>query len=144
MELRPKIQAACNTDMDAVAFLYEDTIFPPTYMVDLLLLSYNIYCYRDRATGKLCDVQIAEWRVHRESDKPLECEDCLLAPLKIELEAGIGYKDEDASEFEDITSSCNATGYEYTKPAPYATTLSTEWWATMAKSASVTPTDTVS
>ncbi|KAF5977522.1 domain-containing protein [Fusarium coicis] len=116
MELRPKIQAACNTDMDAVASLYEDTIFPPTYMVDLLLLSY----------------------------KPLECEDCLLAPLKIELEAGISYKDGDASEFEDITSSCNATGYDYTKPTPYATTLPTEWWATMENSASITPTDSVS
>lgn len=62
----------------------------------------------------------------------------------MELEAVISYKDEDASEFEDITSSCNAIGYEYIKPAPYAIKLSTELWATMAKSASVTPTDTVS
>ncbi|KAF4445190.1 hypothetical protein FACUT_159 [Fusarium acutatum] len=128
IELRPKIQAACNTDMDAVAFLYKDKNLPTP----------------GRATGKLCDLQIAEWRGHRESDKPLECQDFLLAPLKMELEAGISYKDEDASEFEDITSSCNATGYEYTKPAPYATTLTTEWWATMAKSASVTPADTES
>ncbi|KAF5697219.1 hypothetical protein FGLOB1_12915 [Fusarium globosum] len=28
MELRPKSQAACNTDIDAVAFLYKDKIFP--------------------------------------------------------------------------------------------------------------------
>ncbi|SCO83896.1 uncharacterized protein FRV6_08023 [Fusarium oxysporum] len=140
MELRPKIEAACNTDMDAVAFLYEDKLFPPTYMVDLLLLSFNTYCYRDRVTGKLCDLQLAEWRIHRGSSKALECEDCLLAPLRIELEAGISYNDEDVSEFEEMTSSCNATGYDYTKPAPYATTLSTESWATMVKSALAIPT----
>ncbi|KAI7768801.1 hypothetical protein LZL87_000348 [Fusarium oxysporum] len=140
LELRSKIVAACNTEMDDVAYLYKDKIYPPTYMVDSLLLSFNVYCYRDRVTGKLCDLQLAEWRIHRESDKPLECEDCLLAPLRIELEAGISYNDEDASEFEEITSSCNATGYDYTKPAPYATTLSTESWATMAKTASATPT----
>ncbi|KAJ4283469.1 hypothetical protein NW764_002864 [Fusarium oxysporum] len=139
MELRPKIEAACNTDMDAVAFLY-DKIFPPTYMVDLLLLSFNTYCYRDRVTGKSCDLQLAEWRIHRGSGEALECEDCLLAPLRIELEAGISYNDEDASEFEEMTSSCNATGYDYTKPAPYATTLSTESWATMVKSALAIPT----
>uniref|UniRef100_A0A0D2XCC9 Uncharacterized protein n=1 Tax=Fusarium oxysporum (strain Fo5176) TaxID=660025 RepID=A0A0D2XCC9_FUSOF len=74
MELRLKIEAACNTNMDAVAFLYEDKIFPH------------------------------------------------------------------ASEFEEMTSSCNATGYDYTKPAPYATTLSTESWATMVKSALAIPT----
>ncbi|KAH7209645.1 hypothetical protein DER44DRAFT_883580 [Fusarium oxysporum] len=121
MELRPKIEAACNTDMDAVAFLYEDKSFPTV-------------------TGKLCHLQLAEWRIHRGSGKALECEDCLLAPLGIELEAGISYNDEDASEFEEMTSSCNATGYDYTKPAPYATTLSTESWSTMVKGASAIPT----
>ncbi|KAH7266822.1 uncharacterized protein BKA55DRAFT_152516 [Fusarium redolens] len=140
LELRPKIESACNTEMDAVAFLYEDKIFPPTYMVDLLLLLFNVYCYRDRVTGKLCDLQFAEWRIHRESDKPLECEDCMLGPLKIQLQAGISYNNEDASEFQEMTSSCDATGYEYSKPAPYATTLSSESWATMAKSPSTTPT----
>ncbi|WXC52157.1 hypothetical protein QX201_011816 [Fusarium graminearum] len=120
-EFRAKVVSACNTEMDAVAFKRKNTIFPPTYMVDLLLLSYEVYCYQDLDTGKFCDLQLAEWRNHRESDKPLRCEDCLLGPQRVQLQAPIGYDQDDADKFHDLTSSCSATGYEYATPTQYAT-----------------------
>ncbi|EKJ75663.1 hypothetical protein NXS19_012498 [Fusarium pseudograminearum] len=120
-EFRAKVVSACNTEMDAVAFKHKNTIFPPTYMADLLLLSYEVYCYQDRDTGKFCDLQLAEWRNHRESDKPLRCEDCLLGPQRVQLQAPIGYDQDDADKFHDLTSSCSATGYEYATPTQYAT-----------------------
>ncbi|RGP77397.1 hypothetical protein FLONG3_4489 [Fusarium longipes] len=119
-KFRPQVLAACNTEMDAVAFTYKNTIYPPTYMIDLLLLSYEVYCYRDRDTGKFCDLQLAEWRVHRESDIPIVCEDCLLGPQRVQLQAPIGYNQDDANDFRSLTSSCSATGYEYATPTQYA------------------------
>ncbi|XEU96395.1 hypothetical protein FSHL1_001680 [Fusarium sambucinum] len=120
-EFRPKVVSACNTEMDAVAFSYKNTVFPPTYMVDLLLLSYEVYCYRDRDTKKFCDLQLAEWRNYRKSDKPSRCEDCLLGPQRVQLQAPIGYDQDDAYKFRYLTSSCSATGYEYVTPTQYTT-----------------------
>ncbi|KAH8666108.1 LysM domain-containing protein, partial [Ilyonectria robusta] len=128
VDLRLKIQLAC--EMDKRPFVYKHIEFPPTYRADLLLLSYDTYCYKDKDTGKLCDLQLAEWRA-TPPKTPIECNDCILGPWKLQLEAPIGYKEDDASDFSTSTSSCGVTGYEYSKPTQYATTntkrLSMEW-----------------
>ncbi|KAH6974150.1 hypothetical protein BKA56DRAFT_675609 [Ilyonectria sp. MPI-CAGE-AT-0026] len=127
-DLRSKIQLAC--EMDKRPFVYKHIEFPPTYRVDLLLLSYNTYCYKDKDTGRFCDLQIAEWRA-TPPKTPIECNDCMLGPEKLQLEAPIGYNEYDASDFSTSTSRCGVTGYEYSKPTQYATTntkrLSMAW-----------------
>ncbi|RMJ12445.1 hypothetical protein CDV36_007898 [Fusarium kuroshium] len=109
---RTKAEAACNTTKDAVAFKYNNVIFPPTYQVDLLLLSYDVYCYKDRDTGKSCDLELTKWRRRRDTDVPMECEDCSLGRWRKQLEAPIRYSDEEASRFSKSTSVCAATGHE--------------------------------
>ncbi|SCO34109.1 uncharacterized protein FFMR_03353 [Fusarium fujikuroi] len=105
----PALSSASAVFMPSVSTTVKLWHYPNTMQV-----ARCIQCFSSlrpgRATEKLCDLQIAEWRVYRESDKPLECEDCLLEPSRIELEAGISYNGVEASEFEDITSSCSATG----------------------------------
>ncbi|KAH7140199.1 hypothetical protein B0J13DRAFT_446815 [Dactylonectria estremocensis] len=140
VDLRPKILAACDTEKDSIAFRYEDTIFPPTYRVDLLLLSIDVYCYKDsRDTGKYCDLKLAEWRRRRDSNKPLACEDCILGPWRAQQMTPIGYEQDRADDFIVSTSSCSATGYEYVKPTKYGYSVATDVVMPVFASASVTP-----
>ncbi|EEU36952.1 uncharacterized protein NECHADRAFT_42111, partial [Fusarium vanettenii 77-13-4] len=143
VNFRTKAKTACNTTKDAVAFKYNNIIFPPTYQVDLLLLSYDVYCYKDRDTGKFCDLELTKWRRRRDTNFPMECEDCSLGRWRKQLEAPIRYSDEDASLFSKSTSVCGATGYEYAKPtAQYATTLSMDMETSSRSHITPTPTPT--
>ncbi|KAJ4317758.1 hypothetical protein N0V84_007195 [Fusarium piperis] len=63
-----------------------------------------------------------EWKTRRDTDLPLECEDCTLEQWRRQLEAPIRYSDEGASKFSEATSACSATGYEYVKPTTYYNT----------------------
>jgi hypothetical protein len=54
----------------------------------------------------------------------------MLGVMEIQLNSPFGYDDEFAADFDSITSSCGASGYAFTSPAPYAlnstaTTIST-------------------
>ncbi|KAM6525709.1 hypothetical protein FALCPG4_011247 [Fusarium falciforme] len=48
VKFRPKVEAACNTTKDSVAFHYGDMIFAPTYQTDLMIVAYDVHCYKDR------------------------------------------------------------------------------------------------
>lgn len=70
----------------------------------------------NRDTGKFCDQLLTEWRTGRDTNFPIECEDCTLGQWMKQLQAPIRYHDEGASKFSKATSACGATGYEYVKP----------------------------
>ncbi|RSL46818.1 hypothetical protein CEP54_013685 [Fusarium duplospermum] len=141
VNFRTKAEAACNTTKDAIAFKYNNIIFPPTYQVDLLLLSYDVFCYKDRDTGKSCDLELTKWRRRRDTDFPMECEDCSLGRWRKQLEAPIRYSDEEASRFSKSISACAATGYEYAKPtAQYATTLTIDMKTSLRNLTTTEPT----
>lgn len=44
----------------------------------------------------------------------------MLGVLQLQLGSPVGYTDDLAAEFASATSSCQATGYAYTSPGPYA------------------------
>lgn len=75
-----------------------------------------------RSTGNYCDLELAKLRneTNETTSGTYDCSDCILGPMKIQLEAPVAYDDEGASEFESLTSSCQATGYTYTQPSSYA------------------------
>lgn len=48
------------------------------------------------------------------------CSDCWLGGLALKLSNPLGYDTDVESSFTSLTSACNAAGYSYTSPAPYA------------------------
>lgn len=53
-------------------------------------------------------------------NKTQQCSDCWLGSLALKLNSPLGYDIDIESSFTSLTSACNATGYSYTSPAPYA------------------------
>lgn len=68
---------------------------------------------------------LTEWKARRDTDFPLQCEDCVLGQWREQLQAPIRYSDEGASKFSKATSACSATGYEYVKPTTQCKTTVT-------------------
>lgn len=76
----------------------------------------------DRSTGEFCDPLVSSW-MNQSSAKwttAQNCSDCELGVQKMQLSSPFGYDDEGAATFASLTSSCNAGGYSYATPAPYA------------------------
>lgn len=44
----------------------------------------------------------------------------MLGPMKVQVESGISYDEEVEEDFKSLTSSCKATGYDYTVPTSYS------------------------
>lgn len=63
------------------------------------------------------------------------CSDCLLGAEQTQLNSPFGYDVDFASRFQSQTSSCTASGYAFTSPAPYILTSS----ATTTSAAAPTP-----
>lgn len=110
-------------------------------MVDNLLYTYDVSCYKDSSTGEYCDLILAEWRQEsNDTDTDHDCDDCTLGPMKLQLESPLGYDEDWASEFASMTSSCGVTGYEYTSPTAYASSTSIATTTTGSTIASTTAT----
>lgn len=88
-------------------------------MSGCLLSETLITNFTPRTTGKFCDLMLGEWRENN-SNTSHDCEDCIIGPMKIQVESGISYDKEVEEDFKLLTSSCKATGYDYTIPASYA------------------------
>lgn len=72
------------------------------------------------STGQYCDPQILAWSNKSSMGANESCSDCWLGCLSMQLNSPLGYDDGLASNFESLTSSCNATAYPFTSPPPYA------------------------
>ncbi|KOC07375.1 hypothetical protein AFLA70_31g004611 [Aspergillus flavus AF70] len=120
--LRGTVQAACTGQGDVM--VYDNIAYPATFMIDNLLYTYDVSCYKDSSSGKYCDLILGEWRnqtnATNDDSAAHDCSDCILGPFKIQLESPIGYDDEWAEDFTSLTSSCGATGYTYVAPTGYA------------------------
>jgi hypothetical protein len=75
-----------------------------------------------RSTGNYCDLELASLRneTNETTSGTYDCSDCILGPMKIQLEAPVAYGAKGASAFASLTASCQATGYSYTQPSNYA------------------------
>ncbi|KAJ5209444.1 hypothetical protein N7449_003823 [Penicillium cf. viridicatum] len=135
--LRSTISTSCTGTEDAMT--YQDVAYPATFMVDNLLNTYDVSCYKDASSGTYCDLILAEWRNETNTtDTAHDCDDCTLGPFKLQLESVIGYDDDWAEDFASLTSSCGATGYTWTSPSAYS--LSTVARTTTAANATSTST----
>ncbi|KAK3693487.1 hypothetical protein B0T22DRAFT_41380 [Podospora appendiculata] len=123
VELRTKIQSACDGETEFIH--HNGMAYPATYMVDRYLFTFEVMCYRNKLTGKLCDLTLIDWRKD-ESSPPTHirnCHECVLGPLQVQLSSPFGYSKERASTFASATSSCHATAYPYATPGPYGARL---------------------
>ena len=90
------------------------------------------------ATGQYCDPIISSWRNELGFTTAQSCSECWLGTQAFQLGSPLGYDDGLASNFASLTSSCNATGYTFTSPTPYALNGTATILSTVA--ASATPT----
>lgn len=109
--------------------------YPITATIDVLIWAYNYTCRRDANTGDFCQPIFDSWASGNSSDEA--CSDCVLGTYQLQLGSAMVYDDELASNFSSMTSSCQATGYAVTSPAPiYINATAT---ATATTTASATP-----
>lgn len=83
----------------------------------------NIQFTHNRSTGQYCDSVVSSWLNKSSSanwTSAQNCSDCELGVQKLQLGSPFGYDEEGAATFASLTSSCNAGGYTYATPAPYA------------------------
>lgn len=132
---RAVIAAACTSDTDVI--VVENVAYPATFIADSYLFTYEVSCFKDRS-GTFCEPQFFSW-VNGTSimNATSRCSDCWLGVLALQLNNPLGYDAGLESNFQALTSSCNATGYSYTTPTAYALNKTTT-----AISTSATPTST--
>ncbi|KAH9999575.1 hypothetical protein F4779DRAFT_622702 [Xylariaceae sp. FL0662B] len=112
--LRGWVLSHCSSDhLEA-----EGASYPPSLFVDHYLYNYDVACYKDVQSGSLCDIEQAEAQTKNQTVNP--CSDCVLGVLKTQLQSPLGYDPDVAADFSSLTISCQATGYAYSTPAPYA------------------------
>ncbi|KAF4160012.1 hypothetical protein CNMCM6936_004141 [Aspergillus lentulus] len=111
------IEAVC-TSMDVI--VYETVAYPATFIVDNYLLTYQLSCRKDGATGEYCDPQILTWSNQTFMNDTQLCSDCWLGGLAVQLGSPLSYDAGLEDKFSSLSSSCNATGYSYTSPTAYA------------------------
>ncbi|KAK3335311.1 hypothetical protein B0T19DRAFT_4534 [Cercophora scortea] len=123
IDLRAKIQRACDGEREFIH--HNGMAYPATYMVDRYLYAFDVMCYRNKHTSKLCDLTLLQWGKDGLSPPAhvRNCHDCTLGPLQVQLSSPFGYTKDRASTFASATSSCHATAYPYTTPEPYGTRL---------------------
>jgi LysM repeat protein len=59
-----------------------------------------------------------EWRAN--PDNWHDCDYCVLASLKIQVENGVSYAADSEKNLRSLTASCSATGYDFVRPPPYS------------------------
>ncbi|KAJ0424778.1 hypothetical protein BJY00DRAFT_308683 [Aspergillus carlsbadensis] len=129
------IKGACTAATDVI--VYDRIAYPATFIVDNFVYTYNLSCRTDSSTGAFCDPQILTWASQPYLNSTQACSDCWLGGQAIQLSNPLGYDENLASQFDLLTSSCNATGkYATTSPTGYAIN-STQ--TTVPASATTTP-----
>ncbi|EUC49055.1 carbohydrate-binding module family 50 protein [Bipolaris oryzae ATCC 44560] len=118
---RKAIQAACTSPKDVMT-PSGGVAYPATFLADRYLYAIQLSCLKS-SSGQYCDTMVASWMNQSSSanwTKAQNCSDCELGVQKLQLGSPFGYDDDGAATFASLTSSCNAGGYAYATPAPYA------------------------
>lgn len=79
----------------------------------------------ESGSGQFCDEVLSSWLNQSQLTSAQNCSDCMLGAVQIQLSSPFGFHEDFAQEFDSTTSSCGATNYAYTSPAPYALEAST-------------------
>ncbi|PGH18378.1 hypothetical protein AJ79_00445 [Helicocarpus griseus UAMH5409] len=90
-----------------------------TYLTDHFLYTYNLSCRKDSTFGRSCD-EIFVSSLGSDPALSQNCSDCMLGVVQLQLNSPFGYQPEFAEDFQSITSSCGAGGYDFTSPTPYS------------------------
>jgi hypothetical protein len=72
--------------------------------------SFSTDCASIRSSGKFCD-RIAVGLGDSTWTSQQSCSDCMLGMQQFQLNSPFGYDEDYASDFQSLTSRCNATGY---------------------------------
>ncbi|KAJ5109928.1 hypothetical protein N7532_002573 [Penicillium argentinense] len=94
--------------------------YPATFTVETLLWTYNFTCRRDPESGEFCAPIFDAWGDGKADNQT--CSDCVLGTYQAQMSFPQGYDEGLAKSFSSMTSSCSATNYLITSPAP--TTIS--------------------
>ncbi|GAW18021.1 hypothetical protein ANO14919_074900 [Xylariales sp. No.14919] len=119
-DTRKIIASACNQTSDV--FTLNHVTWPVTYIIDRFLFTQTLSCRKDSASGEFCDELHHEWLANG-STSAQNCSDCMLGTIQDQLNSPFGYHAEFAADFQSLTLSCNVTGYTFTSPTPYPSTL---------------------
>ncbi|KAB8227370.1 uncharacterized protein BDW43DRAFT_247217 [Aspergillus alliaceus] len=114
---RATIQAACTASTDMI--VYEGVAYPATFIADNYMLTFDVSCKKDEA-GNYCDPLFLSRENSVAPNMTAACSDCWLGVLEAQLNHPLGYDEGLEKKFNSLTSSCSATGYSVTSPAPYA------------------------
>ncbi|OAL43793.1 hypothetical protein IQ07DRAFT_523494 [Pyrenochaeta sp. DS3sAY3a] len=117
------IKAACTSSKDVMS-PSGGVFYPATFLADRYIYAIQLSCLKSYvSTGQYCDTIVASWRNQSSSGNwtsAQNCSDCELGVQKLQLSSPFGYDEDGAASFASLTSSCNAGGYTYATPAPYA------------------------
>lgn len=78
-----------------------------------------------RASGKYCDIIVADWVNQDNYTATQICSQCQLGLQQLQLTSPFGYSDTLAQVFDNTTKSCSATAYSYSTPTTYALNATT-------------------
>lgn len=115
--LRSQILLDCSEPTDVM--IDGNIAYPPTYFVDRFLYAYDNSCFKDPATNQYCDLILGD----SNSSTSLDCSSCKLGLFASQLSSPFEYAEALVDEFNSLTSSCGASGYSFTTPAPYGSTI---------------------
>ncbi|RDW84131.1 uncharacterized protein DSM5745_04457 [Aspergillus mulundensis] len=134
--LRNDQLSACSSN-DAVQT--SGYAYPPTYILDQLIFTYDYTCLRDDS-GAFCAPQIDSWLNAPEGmTSEQSCSSCFLRTLQTHLNSAFGYDEDTENEFVSLTESCGETNYPFTSPPAYTVDIPTSGTAT-SSAAMATPT----
>ncbi|KAG5929743.1 hypothetical protein E4U42_004670 [Claviceps africana] len=116
--LRTSILRTCTAASDVM--VPHKVAYPATFLVDRFLYATSLSCLKDAASGKYCDVVVADWANKPNFTTTQTCSQCELGIQQIQLASPFGFSDTLAQAFAETTESCSAANYKFATPTSYA------------------------
>ncbi|KAG5951736.1 hypothetical protein E4U53_002385 [Claviceps sorghi] len=116
--LRTSILRTCTAPSDVM--VPNKVAYPATFLVDRFLYAASLSCLKETASGKYCDVVIADWANQPNFTTTQTCSQCELGIQQMQLASPFGFSDTLAQTFADTTKSCSAADYKFATPTSYA------------------------
>ncbi|CCF33235.1 LysM domain-containing protein [Colletotrichum higginsianum] len=105
--------------------LQDGQYYPPTFITDNLLFTYNYTCIRDPKSRAYCAPLMDEYNSKENPTSEELCSDCNLLSQQAQLNSPFGWDDEFEESYASLTKSCGVTSYPVTSPSPYTISIST-------------------